>query len=150
MKKIHYLGVFLLLYFLGNFSNETMAQSRSEVVSIARKAAAAAAKEIMSDVSPNTGQDPDYELDYESIVYDSYEKEIECRVQLSWTAKKYMLSSTRRTCETWGKLYIDLSNGSSRIKTRYVSKGNNSWFNECASSHWIDRVAAGVAFIVVN
>lgn len=150
MKSFKGLFAAVMILLLGAAGNLASAQSQGEVVSIARRAALSAARDLMDKVSPNTGRDADFDIDYESIVYDPYAKEIECNVTLSWTAKQYILSSSRRTCETWGKLYIDLSNGESRMKSRYVSKGTNSWFQTCADSHWADALANGIVLIVTK
>ena len=149
MKKNRLLLSFWILA-IGCLSFNAMAYSEDELVSIARKAAYSAANDVMGKVSPNTGRDADYDLDYQSIIYDPYEKEIECRVTLTWSAKKYMISTTRRTCETEGKLYINLSRGKSNMRVRYVSKNENDWFKECASSHWIDTLSQGVVIVVIN
>lgn len=142
LKKFLLLVGILLLGAL----QQANAQSQEKIVSMVRKAALAASEQIMKKVSPNTGRDNDYDINYESIAYDKYAQEVECQVVLSWSAKEYMLSLTRDTCQTWGKLYINLETGSSR----FISKGENSWFKTCADSHWANALKAGVAIVVLT
>lgn len=150
MRKFKGLLAAAMIMLIAGLANVASAQTQGEVFSLARKAALAAARDVMGKVSPNTGQDADYDIDYDSVIYDGYAREIQCDVTLSWTAKEYMLFSSRNTCETWGKLYIDLSQGTSRMKTRFISKGSNSWFKKCADSHWADALARGVVIVVTN
>lgn len=139
--------VFLFALICGNLSTQASAQSRGEVVSIARKAAAQAAFKMMKTISPNTGKDADYELDYESIMYDPHAKEIECRTEVYWSAKEYVLSSGRNMCVVYGKLYIDLSKGKYNISSRFVPLKKNAWTEVCADSHW-GNVASGIVFYI--
>ncbi len=141
-----FIKLFVVLLVSG-FSITVNAQTQGELTSIARKASAKAAYQMMKSISPNTGEGADYELDYNSIIYDSYEKEIECRVTLYWTAKKYVLSFDRNTCMVYGKLYVDLSHGKEKMRSRFIPQQKNAWTEACASSHWAD-VAAGIAFYV--
>lgn len=124
---------------------QAVAQLQGEVVSITRKAATEAAIQMMKSISPNTGQDADYELDYNTLIYDPYAKEIECKATLYWSAKEYVLSSNRNTCAVYGKLYIDLSKGKDKIRSRFIPINKNRWTEVCASSHWAN-VATGIAF----
>ncbi len=145
MKLRSFFSLFLLFVSLG--ASNALAQSQGEIISIARQGAAQAAQQMMREISPNTGTNPDYELDYESIIYHPYVQEIECRISTLWSAKTYVLSMDRKTCEVWGKLYIDLSKGRDRLKTRFVPSGKNAHAEACASSHWAN-VAKGIAFYI--
>ena len=141
MKNVQKSTILTFLLLLGCFcSLDASAQTNDEILSIVRASAKSAACQVMQKVSPNTGQSPDFEIDYESVVYDSNARQIECNVILSWSAKQYMLSFTRDTCKTWGKLYVNLSDGSSK----YVAKGENNWFVKCANSHWADTLKNGL------
>lgn len=137
--------LFLINLFCVMMPIQAVAQSQGEVVSITRKAATEAAIQMMKSISPNTGQDADYELDYNTLIYDPYAKEIECKATLYWSAKEYVLSSNRNTCAVYGKLYIDLSKGKDKIRSRFIPINKNRWTEVCASSHWAN-VATGIAF----
>lgn len=137
--------LFLINLFCVMMPIQAVAQSQGEVVSITRKAATEAAIQMMKSISPNTGQDADYELDYNTLIYDPYAKEIECKATLYWSAKEYLLSSNRNTCAVYGKLYIDLSKGKDKIRSRFIPINKNRWTEVCASSHWAN-VATGIAF----
>ncbi|WP_424038881.1 hypothetical protein [Porphyromonas endodontalis] len=137
--------LFLINLFCVMMPIQAVAQSQGEVVSITRKAANEAAIQMMKSISPNTGQDADYELDYNTLIYDPYAKEIECKATLYWSAKEYVLSSNRNTCTVYGKLYIDLSKGKDKIRSRFIPINKNRWTEVCASSHWAN-VATGIAF----
>lgn len=150
MRKLNvltrrFIMVVTLLSCLGSLS----AQNKEELISIARQAGMQAAFQMMKEISPNTGKEHDYDLDYESVIYDPYAKEIECKVVTSWSAKEYMLSFKRDICKVWGKLYIDLSQGKNKIKTRFIPKGKNAHAEACARSHWAS-VAAGITFYIVS
>ena len=149
MKKNRLLLSFLILV-LGCLSFNAMAYSEGELVSIARQAAKKAAYTAMRKVSPHTGMDQDYDIDYESIIYDPYEKELEFQVTLSWSAKNQMLFGSRDICKTWGKIYVDLSRGKSEMEARYVSKGKNHWCQVCEDSHGLDVFAAALVFVITN
>lgn len=146
MMKLKNVFILITLSLFFNLS-KSFAQSQGEIISIARQGAALAAQQIMKEISPNTGTNPDYEIDYESIIYDPYAKEIECKILTTWTAKTYMLSLDRSTCQVWGKLYIDLSKGKSYMKSRFIPIGKNSHAEACASSHWAS-IATGLAFYI--
>lgn len=137
--------LFLINLFCVMMPIQAVAQLQGEVVSITRKAATEAAIQMMKSISPNTGQDADYELDYNTLIYDPYAKEIECKATLYWSAKEYVLSSNRNTCAVYGKLYIDLSKGKDKIRSRFIPINKNRWTEVCASSHWAN-VATGIAF----
>lgn len=149
MKKNRVLLSFLI-FAIGCLSFSSMAYTRDELSSIARKASLAAAKTAMATVSPNTGMDPDYDVDYESIKYDSYAKELEFQVTLSWSAKNQMLFGTRDICKVWGKIYVDLSGGKSEMKSRFICKEKNHWTEVCENSHGIDAFAKALWFISTN
>ena len=140
---------FFLLFFAGLFCvmmpTSAVAQSQGEVVSITRIGAYDAATLMMKTISPITGKDADYELDYSTLIYDTYGREVECKVALSWSAKEYVLSSSRNTCIVYGKLYIDLSKGKNQIRSRFIPISKNRWAEICGSSHWAD-VATGIVF----
>jgi hypothetical protein len=101
------------------------------------------AEKIMKEISPHTGRNSDYDLVYESIIYDSYENEIECAVTLSWEAKKTMLFSHYEKCIIEGKLYIYLEekDSSGNVKTKFIPKWQNNWAKECAASHGWNTIA---------
>ena len=139
--------LFFVVLFCAMMPTSAVAQSQGEVVSITRKAAHEAAILMMKTISPNTGQDADYDLDYSTLVYDTYGKEVECKVALSWSAKEYVLSSSRNTCIVYGKLYIDLSKGKNQIRSRFIPISRNRWAEICSASHWAD-VATGIVFYV--
>ena len=145
MKKNRVLLLFLI-FAIGCLSINVMAYTANEHARIARKAAWMAVNKAMSRISPGTGKDPDYELDEKSIKYDSSKYELEFHVTLMWSAKKPVLFGARETCKTWGKIYVDLSNGDSRMKARYISEGNNDWCQECQELHHLDIFAEPFCF----
>ena len=149
MKKNRLLLSFLILV-LGCLSFNAVPYTADELVSIARQAAKKAAYTVMNKVSLGTGMDQDYDIDYESIIYDPYEKELEFQVTLSWSVMRHMLFCSRDTCKTWGKNYVDLSRGKSEMEARYVSKGKNHWCQVCEDSHELDVFATPIDFVIAN
>lgn len=142
MKKTIFLFTILLIV-----SVSVNAQDQNPVASLARKYSSAMAEKLMKEISPNTGKNSDYDLDYESIIYDSYANEIECLVHLTWDAKKTMLFSDYKQCAVDGKLYIylDEKDKYGNIKTKFVPKWQNEHAKDCAASHgW--NVAAALTY----
>lgn len=137
MKVKNSIITFMLL--LGSFSNfEVSAITQDEIIGIAKHAACTACIRVMDLVSPGTGRDPDYEIDYESIVYDINANQLLCDVQLSWVAKPYMLFSGTKeqmTNRTWGKLYVDITDGS----IKYVSERENDYLIKCAGNSFFEK-----------
>ena len=126
-----------------------MVVAQNQVVSMARKYSNAMAEQMMKEISPNTGKNSDYDLNYESIIYDSIGGEIECLVRLTWDAKKTMLFSDYKQCVVDGKLYVYLNEKDiyGKIKTRFVPKWQNQHTKDCASSHGWDLTAALVLYV---
>ena len=149
MKKERFLFSFLVLL-IGSLCFNASAYSDGELISIARKASKGAAEKMSLKVSPNTHQDADYDIEYDSFKYDPYEKELEFRVTLSWSAKDQVFLGTRDICKTWGKMYVDLSNGKSKMKVRFVPKGKNHWCEVCEESHNLDILAEALIFVLTN
>ena len=147
MKKNRVLLLFLI-FAIGCLSINVMAYTANEHARIARKAAWMATKIAMREISPGTGKDPDYELDEKSIKYDSCKHELEFHVTLMWKAKDRMLFPTRDTCKTWGKIYVDLSNGESGMKARYIYEGSNDWCQYCIEYRHLDLFTEPLCFDV--
>jgi len=147
MKKERLLFSFLVLL-IGSLCFNASAYSNDELVSIARKASKDAAYKMSVKVSPHTHEDADYDIDYDSFYYDSYEKELEFQVTLSWSAKDQMFFGTRDICKTWGKMYVDLSNGKNKMNVRFVPKGKNHWCGVCEDSHGLDILAEALILVV--
>ncbi len=133
---------FLLL--LGSFIIfDVSAITQEEIIGIAKSAAYIACKHVTALVSPGTGLDSNYEMDYESIVYDTNANQLLCDVQLSWVAKPYMLftgTKEQMTNRTWGKLYVNVTDGS----IKYVSERENVYLTKCAESWVLEKLRNGV------
>ncbi len=140
MKKERLLFSFLVLL-IGSLCFNASAYSNDELVSIARKASKGAAYKMSAKVSPGIYQDPDYNIDYNSFVFDSDEQELEFQVTLRWSATDRVFFGTRDICEIWGKMYVNLSNGKNEIIAKFIPKGMNDWCEECAKSHDLDLLA---------
>jgi hypothetical protein len=144
MKKL------LVLLSLVIFTN--IALSAQEYVSKARKYSKSLSEKLMTEYSPNTGKNNDYDLDYENIIYDSYEEEIECMVKITWEAKETILFSHYDVCIVEGKLYIYLNEKDSygKVKTKFVPKWQNDWAKKCAASHGWDAVSAITLYLLIQ
>ena len=103
---------------------------------------------MSTNVSPGTYQDPDYNIDYDSFKFDSDAQQLEFQATLRWSAKDRMILGTRRLCEIWGKMCVDLLNGKDEIKVKFIPSGINDWCEECAKSHNLDILAEALIFTV--
>ncbi|MDR0604670.1 MAG: hypothetical protein LBG80_10245 [Bacteroidales bacterium] len=130
----------------------TTTLNAQEYISKARKYSKSLSEKLMKDYSPNTGRNNDYDLDYESIIYDSHANEIECLVEITWEAKKTILFSHYDKCIVKGKLYIYLNEQDryGNVKTKFVPRELNEWAKQCASSHGWNAIAALTLYLIVQ
>ena len=149
MKKERLLLSFLVLL-IGSFCFNALAYSDGELFSIARHASKIAAQKMSAKVSPNIYDNPDYDIDSGTIKYNTEAQKLEFHVKLSWSAKNQLFFGTRDICETWGKMYVDLSNGTNEMKARFVPEGKNHWCEVCEKTHNLDILDEVLIFIISN
>ena len=82
------------------------APPRVDYTPLVRKAAYELADKMMYKITPNTGADANYQIDYASMVADETGNNIRCYVYITWTAKVTRFNSRRHDCRVGGWLYI--------------------------------------------
>lgn len=118
---------------------EVAAQCPRDVLKMGRQKAEKAAFQTMKEISPNTGENSDFELT--SCRYDELNGRVVFDVELTWSAKSCWLCFDRQQCKVWGEIRISEDNPRD---TKFIKEGMTSFTIKCVNSRKWDILEGAI------